>query len=220
MKNTLSTIALLALIGTASSANAIPVEIRIVGEVEFNQINVGPLAAASGGDSAEMILTVDSTDFVDSNNFPVRGYSIVGFSFTAGGNTVNLADPVPGGATPYFVLRNDDPGVDGFFTGTNVDGFPNGIPSDSDGLFGPFTPNFSVAYDQDPLDSLDILGALGTYDFGGGLTSFNFVVNDGGFDAMGLVFESMTITAVPLPAAVWLFGGALLSIFGLGRRAT
>lgn len=201
------------------SATALPVEVRITGVVEFNQINNGVLADATSGDAAEIVFQIDSENFVDSTNFPVRGYQIIGssFTFTAGGASVGLADPLPAGVTPYFVIRNDDPAVDGFFLGTNIDGFPNGVPSDEDGVFGPFSPNFSVGYDTDPLDSLDVLGALGSYDFTG-LTSFNFTVDDGPFNAMGLIFEGMTITAVPVPAAAWLFGTALVSLAGLHRR--
>ena len=216
------TIALsLALIATAlaSTANALVVDVRITGSVEFNQINVAPLSAANPGDAASITFQLYTGAFVDSTNFPTRGYEIVAgsFTFTAGGASVGLADPLPPGTTPYFIIRNDDPAVDGFFLGTNVDGFPNGVPSDSTGLFGQFAPNFSVTYGNDPLPSLDILDALGTYDFNG-LTVFNFTVDDGPFNAMGLVFEQMTISAVPVPAAAWLMGAALISLGALRRR--
>ena len=219
MKTPIRILATLIFAALSLSAAAINVEIRISGSVEFNQINQGELAGAVGGDSVEIVFQVDTDNFADSGNFPVRGYEIIGgsFSFTAGGNSVGIADPFPAGQTPYFIIRNDDPAVDGFFLGTNIDGFPSGIPSDSDGAFGAFAPNFSVGYDNDPLSSLDILGALGTYEFVG-LTSFNFVVNDGPFDAMGMIFESMSITAVPLPAAVWFMLTALASFVGLRRR--
>lgn len=206
----------------AASANAVLVEVRIAGTVEFNQINTGVLQSASSGDAVSLVFQVDSDDFTDSTNFPVRGYQIIAssFSFTAGGSTVGIADPFPTGLTPYFVIRNDDPAVDGFFLGTNIDGFPNGIPSDSLGLFDFFSPNFSVSYDQDPLPSLDILDALGTYDFTGGLTSFNFTVTDGPFDAMAIGFENMTITQIPVPGAVWLLGSSLFALLGISRRRT
>ncbi|MEL7448414.1 MAG: VPLPA-CTERM sorting domain-containing protein [Pseudomonadota bacterium] len=205
----------------AATANALVVDVRIEGFVEFNQINTGPLAGAIGGDAAAITFQVDTGVFVDSTNFPTRGYDIVAgsFTFTAGGASVGLADPLPAGVTPYFVIRNDDPAVDGFFLGTNVDGFPNGVPSDSTGLFGPFSPNFSVTYNTDPLPSLEIEDALGFYDFSG-LTSFNFTVDDGPFNAMGLIFDNMTISAapIPLPAAVWLLGAGLVSLGAFRRR--
>ncbi|MFK8015987.1 MAG: VPLPA-CTERM sorting domain-containing protein [Gammaproteobacteria bacterium] len=216
----MKTVFVLVLATFSLHAAALNVEIRISGAVEFNQINQGELAGANGGDDAEIVFQVSADTFIDSGNFPVRGYEVIAgsFQFTAGDNSVGLADPFPAGQAPYFVIRNNDPAVDGFFLGTNVDGFPNGVPSDSEGLFGAFAPNFSVSYDNDPLPSLDILDALGTYDFAG-LTSFNFVVNDGPFDAMGLIFDSMTITAVPVPAAVWLMLGGLASLFGLKRKS-
>ena len=218
MKNIIA-LALVLIASYTFPANAVVVEVVITGEVEFNQINSGALSTATSGDAASLVFRVDSNVFVDSATFPTRGYAITpgSFTFTAGGSSVGLADPLPPGTTPYFVLRNDDPAVDGFFTGTSVDGFPNGVPSDSTGLFGPFTPNFSVTYNNDPLASLDILGAVGTYDFSG-LTVFGFTVDDGPFNAMGLIFEQMTITAVPIPAAIWMFGAGILSLAGLRRR--
>lgn len=209
----------LLLLTFASVANATLVEVRINGEVEFNQISTGPLSGASSGDAAQIAFLVDSDQFVDSINFPVRGYEIItaSFSFSVGGATVGMDDPVAGGFTPYFVVRDNDPVVDGFFLGTDIDGFPNGIPSDAPGVFGPFTPNFSVSYGGDTLSSLDILANPSTYDFFG-LMSFNLTVDDGPFNAMGLLFSDMTISAIPLPAGVWLLMPALLGLLGLRRR--
>lgn len=208
------TVALLAF--ASFQANATAVHVTVTGEVEFNQISIGPLADAVTGDAASMTFRVDSDVFTDSGSFPTRGYHIdqSSFVFTAGPGSVGLADPFPG--TPYFVLRDNDPMVDGFFVASSVD-FPIGVPSDSEGGFGPFTPNFSVGYTEDTLGSLDILAAVGTYDFTG-LTNFNLTVDDGPFNAMGLIFEQMTITAVPVPAAVWLFGSGLIGLLGLRRK--
>jgi len=40
---------------------------------------------------------------------------------------VPLQSPFPVGQTPYFVIRNNDPAVDGFYISTDVDG-PNSLP--------------------------------------------------------------------------------------------
>jgi len=121
---------------------------------------------------------------------------------TLGSATAGLAMPYPMGRTPYFVLRDNDPAVDGFFFADNNVDFPfPGLPLDEPGRFGPFASNFLVTYTGDTLISLDILDALGTYTFDG-LTVFNYTVGDGPFDAIGLIFEQMTITAVPEEVAV------------------
>ncbi len=202
----------------AGSAHAALVQIEIRGQVDFNQINSGEFADVVSGDMAVLSFQVDSEVFTDGM-YPTRGYNIIesSYNFTVGSANVGIADPAPAGETPYFVLRNDDPAVDGFFVGTTVDGFPNGVATDEPGVFGPFRSNFSVTYDNDPLASLDILSAFGVYDFDG-LTVFGFTVDDGPFGAMEIVFSSMTISQVPIPAAVWLFGTAVVGLFGVGRH--
>jgi hypothetical protein len=174
------------------------VEVTVTGEVEFNQIGDPPLGDVLPGDAATLTFVVDSDDFADSPNFPTRGYAIdpSSFSLTLGSTVIGLADPFPPAETPYFVIRNDDPAVDGFFTSTNID-FPFGVPLDQVGIFTDFLNNTSLTYTVDTLDSLDILDALGTYDFTG-LTVFNWTIDDGPFNAMGLVFEQMTISGCPL----------------------
>jgi hypothetical protein len=152
-----------------------------------------------------LTLFLDTDDFVDSVTFPVRGYVIDerSCSLELGDTTIGLQDPFPASETPYFVLRNDDPAVDGFFTGSNIDGFPDGIPLDQTGSFGNFRDNFSVTYGNDPLPSLDILDALGTYDFTG-LTVFGWTIDDGPFNPMLILFETLTIelSLPPTPPAV------------------
>jgi len=209
---------LLLLAGYALPASAIVVEISITGEVSSNQIASGPLSSAVNGDAAMLNFRVDSNTFVNSASFPTRGYEIIpsSFSFTAGSGSVGIANPYPSG-TPYFVLRNDDPAVDGFFTGTNINGFPNGVATDSPGISGPLTPVFSTSYSNNPLTSLDILAAMGTYNFTG-LSAFTFVVRDLATDVMEIDFAQMTIQAVPVPAAAWLFGSGLLGLIGMARR--
>lgn len=172
------------------------VEIVWTGEVEFNGINSGPLSNVNTGDSAVIRFCVDSDVFIDSTNFPTRGYDIAAadFSLTFPGGSVGLQDPIPGGDDALFVIRDDDPAVDGFFLGSSVDGFPDGVPLALSGGFGPFRVRSSVTYGNDPLPSLDVLDAQGDYDFTG-LTVFGFAITDGPFDAMGLIFESLSIHA-------------------------
>ena len=183
------------LVGPLSAGT--PVEVVWTGEVEFNGINSGPLSNVDSGDSAVIRFVVDSSAFVDSTTFPTRGYDIgaADFSLTFPGGTVGLQDPIPANDDALFVIRNNDPAVDGFFLGSGVNGFPNGVPLALNGNFGKFRINASVTYGNDPLPSLDVLDAQGDYDFTG-LTVFGFSIIDGPFDAMGMIFESLSIHAL------------------------
>ena len=195
---TVVTIALLSIAIMLPAQAGTLVMVTATGQVEFNQIGAPPLGDVNPGDPAVMTFIVDSDVFMDSASFPTRGYDIDQASFVLdfGSVLLGLQDPFPAGQTPYFVIRDNDPAVDGFFVATSVD-FPIGVPIDQTGIFGQFLNNYSVTYTGDTLPSLDILDALGTYDFDG-LTVFNWTVDDGPFNAMGIVFEQMTIEAVIL----------------------
>jgi len=216
---------LAALATTTASAGLVQVD--IVGSVEFNIANPNnpntdpDILGIQVGDTLTYSFLVDSDNYLDSGSFPVRGYIIDPSSFTIttdNGFSTSLVNPIPFGADAYFVIRNNDPGVDGFYlTWGGVD-FPGGLQTLEDGLFGdPFEAHFSVGYDVDTLSSLDILDAQGTYGYGSGgpgtLNSFYFNLVDLGFEVVGIEFTSMTITPVPAPATL-----ALLIPMGLVRR--
>lgn len=181
--------------GSLPAAAAV-VQVEITGMVEYNQIGSGPLGEVDPGDPATLTFTLDSDDFVNSTRFPTRGYVIdpSSFALVIGPAAVGLQSPFPGGETPFFTIRNDDPAVDGFFVATSTD-FPTGVPIDETGIVEQFSCHFSVTYGGDTLDSLDILGAVGSYDFTG-LTVFSFTVNDGPFEPMGMIFEQLDISLV------------------------
>ena len=192
----------LVLVGfVAATAAATPVNVSVVGEVEYNQVTVGPFANSivHAGDAATISFQVDSNDFINGS-FPTRGYVIDQASFEVhlGSASGGLQSPFSG--TPYFVLRDNDPAVVGFLPSVGPD-FPTGIT-----LNGPanvagtrfFTSKFTVSYTGTTLPSLDILDAIGVYDFTG-LGSFYYTMSDLGFDAIGLIFAQMTISA---PVAV------------------
>ena len=84
------------------------------------------------------------------------------------------------------------------------------MPLDQVGIFTDFLDNYSVTYTGDTLASLDILDALGTYDFTG-LTVFNWTIDDGPFNAMGLIFSEMTIVPEPATLTLLALGGLLAS---------
>ncbi len=187
---------------TVPAFAGVPVQVTVNGEVEYNQIRSGPLSTVAPGDSTSMTFMLDSDMFVDNTLFPTRGYEIdqASFSWMLDGVEVGLADPFPAGLTPYFVVRDNDPAVDGFFLSTDLS-YDFGVPLDEPGIFGPFGARFLVTYDGARLPSLDILDALGMYDFTG-LLVFGHAVTDGPFDAMGLLFANMTISLVPVEVPV------------------
>ena len=184
----------------AIPAQAAMVQVEVTGTVEWNFLRAFPLDQANAGDPVTMTFQIDSDVFTNSATFPTRGYDIVpdSYSFTAGVATVGLLDPYPAGQTPYFVLRNNDPVADGFFVSSNNVDWPwPGLPTDTFGFCGWIESHHDVSYGEFVLDSLDILDALGTYDYDG-LTRFYFNLVDCGFEAMGLLFEQMTISLVPV----------------------
>ncbi len=176
----------------SQSFGAGPVEVTVTGVVEFNGISESPLSDVSFGDSASMTFLVDSGNFVDGAG-NTRGYVIDPssfiLSFESGVVTQMLLNPFPPGETPYFTLADGIPVADRFWVSTSVNS-PGGVPVEQE----PFEANVDLGYVGETLSSLDILDALGTYDFDG-LTSFGFnlwaIFPDN--VVLGIDFEQMTI---------------------------
>ena len=211
MKNIIIAAAAVGALAGAASAEIIQVD--IVGQVDFGGLPFGQWQDVVPGDTAVMSFQLDSDNFVDSGTFPTRGYEIDQESFvlTLDGISGGLLDPYPAGETPFFVLRDNDPAVDGFFLASSPDvAFPNGVTmAEPAGIEDNFTGLFQATYEGDVLDSLDILDAVGTYTFDG-LTVFNWGLEDGPFQPMGFIFDSFTISVVPAPSSAGLLAmGAL-----------
>lgn len=204
------TLIIVTLATAAAAAAATPVLVEINGQVWGNQINDGTLGTVNPGETATIAFLLDSDAFLNSASFPTRGYEIDLPSFNlsfSGGASIGLSPALAGPA--YFVLRDNDPAVDGFFLSLGTD-LPVPLDLDQTGVFGNFGVAFSVGYTGDTLNSLDILDAAGSYDFTG-LTNFGMGVDDGPFESvLGIDFTSMTITVVPAPS-----GAALLGLGGL-----
>lgn len=203
-------VAIGAMAGSVGVAEAEIVLVEIAGTVEFNQVAAPPIGSLTAGTAVVLSFLVDSDDFANSPTYPTRGYVIdqASFSLAGGGVSVGLQSPFPAGEVPYFVIRNDDPAVDGFFIARSVD-FPIGVPLGQAGFFERFSQDFSVTYGGGLLESLDILDAVGTYAYDG-LTNYNWTIEDGPFSPVSIGFESISISVVPAPAtvAMLLLGGA------------
>ena len=200
----LITVLAVALVAVVAPAQADIVNVEMTGTVEWNFARDAPMNEIVVGDAITMRFSVDSDLFTNSPNYPVRGYNIdmASWAITSGSVTVGMLDPYYPGRTPWFVVRNNDPAADGFFVSdTNIDYPYPGVPLDANGRCGPFEGHFDVSYVQDRLDSLDILGAIGTYDYDG-LTRFYFNLVDCGFEVVGIDFEQMTILPEPVEVAL------------------
>ena len=197
----------------AADARAEIVNVTINGSVEYNQISSPPLNGALVGQAAQLTFNVDSNNFVNNPQFPTRGYPIDQASFELSFPTfdIGLQNPYPAGQTPYFVIRNNDPAVDGFMVSSGT-GFPDGVRLNQAGGFGNFENAFHATYEGTRLPSLNVLDALGTYNFTG-LSVFNWTIDDGPVNAMGILFSDMSIS-VPEPgaAAALVLGGGLLAL--------
>lgn len=201
---TFACVAIAAVVMPSTDARAEIVNVTINGEVEWNFITAPPLGGALVGQAAKLTFTVDSNNFANNPVYPTRGYPIdkASFKLEFPTTSIGLKDPYPAGQTPYFVIRNNDPAVDGFMVSTGT-GFPEGVPLNQAGGFGNFGNEFHATYEGSRLPSLNVLDALGTYNFTG-LSVFNWTLQDGPVDAMGILFSDMTISAVPEPTAALL----------------
>lgn len=182
----------------ACGAMAETVTIEFIGSVEYNQVNQGIFADVNSGDAVYATFNVDSDVFEESpGGYGVRGYNVdlASFQLTIGAvGPVALLNPQPDDETTYFSLRNDDPAVDGFFIANDID-WDYVLPKlEVPGGIDPyFNFHWTVGYTGDTFSSLDILDALGSYDYDG-LTNFYTVIGDAWADAMGLEFMQTIIS--------------------------
>jgi hypothetical protein len=112
------------------------------------------------------------------------------------------------------VLRDNDPAADGFFTAENVDWPYPQVRLDEWGRLDIFRNAYEVGYTGDTLSSLDIIDAEGFYNYTG-LTNYYFTVIDGWFDAIGLWWQTMTISRVPVDVPVDIKPGSCPNPFNM-----
>jgi len=189
----------------ASLANATVVNVKVTGVVDYNVIG-GGMTGTQSGTPTTVSFNVDSNNFVDSGSFPTRGYVIDlnSFSMTVGAVPVPVVIPQPDG-TPYFVMRNNDPAVDGFFISQgNVD-FPFALAVTIPGLVPQHELDCQVSYDTGAMwTSLDIMDALGTYDQSH-LASYYWAIGRFGNPGAEYVYQTITLSTVPEPATALFF---------------
>lgn len=192
-----SSLAILTILALTIPAMAETVRVDCIGSVEYSQVNQGIFADVNSGDAVLATFTIDSDEYIDSDAYGVRSYPVdlASFELTIGSvGPVGLVIPQPDGLTTYFNLRNDDPAADGFFVANDRE-WPTVFPSvDVPGGIDPyFNFHWEVGYEGDVLSSLDVIDAVGSYDYTG-LTSFYTVIGDAWADAIGLEYVQMVIT--------------------------
>jgi hypothetical protein len=109
---------------------------------------------------------------------------------------VLLVNPQPNGETTYFHIRNADPVSDGFLISNQLENdfvLPKlNVPGGIDPYFSLI---WSIGYTEETFSSLDILDAVGTYDYTG-LTNYYCAIKDASADPIALAPE-MTIISYP-----------------------
>ncbi len=241
MFSKISTVSLmaLALSSTANAAHHV---------VEFNEFRPNPsgsdpstqtfeLMGAAGSDFSGWILSIE-TDSTSSQGTVDRASQVSGTFDVNGLLTVDIPDL----ENPSFTVALVDS-----FTGsagsTDIDTDNDGVADDLSTLGTVFdalgVPDSSA--DEDNLygfqlggDDLTFIGTEPVLTFRDGTSQdwyavdFNGVVYDADgdsvdvnvfdFDPTAASFGAVNPSAVPVPAAVWLFGSALLGIAGVSRR--
>lgn len=202
-----------ALATSALGAQAVDVLVTVTGTVDYNMIR-GDLTGIPAGAPVTMQFTVDSTQSLDNPQWPTRGYRIApaSFSLSVDGAAVTMDDPQPY-ADAWFVLRNDDPAVDGFFVSQGSLDYPLPLSVHVGGLAPEHELNFSRTFTgTQTLQSLDILEAQGHYGFED-MSSYMWTLGRFGNYGAEFVYESITIAAaVPEPATLALLAGGLLVV--------
>lgn len=210
-----STFAPVIVAALAGHASAALYQVDITASVDFNVIG-GSHAGIQSGAPVHMSFQVDSNVFLNSASFPTRGYNVIesSFSMTVGAASVLFDNPQP---TPaYFVLRNNDPAVDGFFMSPDVDlDFPTTVHIP--GLNPAHELDFKVTYPGNTLSSLNIADAVGAYGFAG-IKVYNFGIGRFGNHGAEYVYESLTISAVPTAGTSSVLG--ISGVLALRRRRT
>ncbi|MFM9872433.1 MAG: PEP-CTERM sorting domain-containing protein [Fimbriimonadaceae bacterium] len=192
------------------AAQADLVKITLTGNVDFNVIQ-GSMAGVASGAPVSMSFNVDSNNFLNSLSFPTRGYTVIDSSFvmTVDGRPVTFDNPQPD--SYYFVLRNNDPTIDGFFMSAGPD-LPSPASVHIPGLSPAHELNVLHTFtDGSVFNSLNILDAVGTYDLAANVSVYNWGIGRFGNNGAEYTPSQLKIETVPEPATMTILGLGLLA---------
>lgn len=200
----------LALSAFTVQAQASLYKVTVLANVDYNVIG-GSMAGVQSGAPVSMSFNVDSNTFLNSTMFPTRGYNVIenSFAMTVDGRPVTFDVPQPNPA--YFVLRNNDPAIDGVFLsfGTDIDVPLNvHIPG--------LTPTHELSFKHTfangtTFSSLNIGDAVGTYNLSTNVSSYLFGIGRFGNFGAEYIPSTMTIESVPEPTTMVLIGAGALA---------
>lgn len=233
-------------LGIVPSINAAVVTTNFSGTIDWISINTGAADTHGIGTSTMMVgdtfsysITYDSdptvaiigfdgvgTDY-EFDDSPYGGsLSVNGNNFSSLSSALNVGNDVL--ITPDITFEQEwlDAGFPSDITGSVIDGYWMGVTSDgfiynSSGEFQGLQVSvqfFDLAGTILSSDSIpDFVPSLNTIDF----AFFNIEQWENGvsvFKAGGVLANNYS--AVPIPAAVWLFGSGLIGLIGIARRKT
>ena len=204
-------IALIA-IATGTSARAELITINFSGVVDINELIPG---VWEGGDTVDGVWAINTAGFPSTpqystpgviSNYFVLSANAMQVSFTVEGQTYNLSSGLNDsdvllGFTPNFGL-----GYGGQFISANIQ---NGSAS--------IQPVFDLT--SSPFSSLLLSGITpGSLPIGSGddIWIYGVLPGNPGYELVENISASVRVSAVPLPAALPLFGAALAGFGGLG----
>jgi len=178
-----------------AAAAGVTVEVKATGTVSWNYF-FHSLWDVLEGSAVELTFRVESETFLDAGESR-RAYVIDpgSFELVFETHTISLYGAPHGFVeTPYFVIRDDDAGADGFFVSSDVDSVV-GVYLAASGAYATPRSRLQVESDTDLLSSSSLLDALGSYD-ASDLDLFPWVLDDDIFEPMGINLETLTITAL------------------------
>ncbi len=181
--------------GLSAVAQAQLVHVRVQGVVDYSVIQ-GSLAGTQPGTPVVMEFDVDTNQFLNSATFPTRGYRMIesSFSMLIGVKPVEIVSPQP--QTPWFVIRDNDPAVDGFFISRQGVELPVNWQVRIPGLTPLHELDFSRGFNVSTIwNSLNILNILGTYGFEN-MSSYQWTIGRFGNPGLEVAYQSIQLSLV------------------------
>lgn len=213
---------LLAVVGWTGAANATLVEVSVTGEVSTIENNPFGLGL-TGGELLSGTFQYDTTATPDFSTSNLAIYLQTGFAFSLGATSFT-SDSF------YIGIGNNlesggDPNTDIFsfvvYTGTSTP-----VPTAPLKVNGTAYPDalFSAQFndtDATVFNGLSLPNPLPSSSAFEKIQEFQIIENTSTSGSIARFYVdnvSFTSTVVPVPAAVWLFGTALIGLFGFSKR--